>query len=225
MAIAYDTSGAGVQNGNTTAVTVSLTIASGATILLVGVSVNETTTDKISGATWNGNAMTRIANVIGAATGVQVAVYGILNPTSGTHNFVVSKVSSCSMDALGISYTGTRSDLLPTVASTNSLTASAAGSLAASVTTTVDNSWVVAMGCNNFADGMTVDAGHTIRVDDVSGSSRAMADSNGPVTPAGSNTVTFTRSGSGDWGMAVVAVEPGGGGATYTSSLMMMGMG
>lgn len=208
MAIAFDTSNSGVQNSNTTAVTVSMTLNANATLLLVGISINETTTDKISGVTWAGNNMTRIANVIGSATGVQVAIYGILNPTTGTNNFIASKVSSCSMDALGVSYTGTSTSALPTVFSTNSLTASAVGSLAASVNTTVDNSWIVAMGCNNFADGMTVDGAHVIRVDDAGGSSRAIADSNGPITPIRNDAVTFIRSGTGDWGMVMVAVEP-----------------
>lgn len=229
MAIAFDTSGAGVQNSNTTAVTVAMTLSASATLLLVGISVNETTTDKISGVTWSGNAMTRIANVIGSATGVQVAIYGILSPTTGLANFVASKVSSCSMDALGVSYTGTRTDLLPSIINTASLTASAAGSLAASVTPTTDNCWTVAMCCNNFADGMTVDGGHLIRVDDVGGSSRAMADSNGTVTNGVSNTTTFTRSGTGDWGLAVVVVEPPGGTPVVTRrqrhTLLTLGVG
>jgi hypothetical protein len=208
MAIAYDTSNSGVQNSNTTAVTVSMTLSASATLLLVGISVNETTTDRISGVTWAGNNMTRIANVIGAATGVQVAIYGILNPTTGTNNFVASKTVLCSMDALGVSYTGTSTSALPTIFSTNSLTASAIGSLASAVTPTVDNSWIVAMGCNNFADGMTVDGGRVIRVDDAGGSSRAMADSAGPVPTGLSNTTTFIRSGTGDWGMVAVVVEP-----------------
>ena len=220
MGIAYDTSGSGTQNSNTTAVTISLTVASGATLLLVGVAINEGA-DKLDTAVWNGSeTCTQIAEENGGAGGMYVSLLGVLNPTSGSHNLVISKTSSCSMDVVCATYTGTSTSALPSVFDTSTLTGSAAGSISAAVTPSGSTSWVAGIGGNNFADGMTVSGSYVIRVDDPAGSSRAWADSNGTVS--GLQTVTFSVAGTGDWCEAICVIEPGAGGGGNTTNFFYM---
>ena len=210
MSIAFDSASTGYQNGNSTPVTNSHTVAAGATLLLAAVYLDNPS-DLLDTVVWNDTeALSLIAVTHGGATGVYTYLYGLLNPTSGTHDLVASKESVCSMVLIGASYTGTRNDSLPTITEVASLTDSSAGSISKTITTIVEGSWVAGAGFNNFANGMSIDGDHTIRagVVAIDNYSRGWADSNAAIDPPGDDTMTWTKSGTGDWGIIVCVIEP-----------------
>lgn len=102
MAIAFDASSFG-YNGNpaVTSLTVSHTVASGASVLVVMASA-QGTSDLISGITYNSVAMTR--RVEADITGI-VAIYTLDAPDPGTHDIVLSLSSGTRVGLGGVSFT------------------------------------------------------------------------------------------------------------------------
>src|SRR5450759_1005997 len=79
--------------------------------------------DKVTGVTYNGISMTKLASTVTVPTANQViSGYYLANPASGAHNVVIS-LSSGYLAAASMSYTGVKQSGLPD--SINTATASA----------------------------------------------------------------------------------------------------
>lgn len=98
------------HNEATTSLTISHTVASGADMLLVAVSTHSNVGTRLpTGATWNGGAMTQLSQVFYSASGVYEATstfYYITNPTSGTHDVVISYTAALYGAAVVVDFTG-----------------------------------------------------------------------------------------------------------------------
>lgn len=201
MAIAYDNSVKG--SAAAASITVNITTTN-PTLGLAMVEIDGDGADACTGVTWAGSAMTRIATAVRG--GLRSYIYGILSPTTGAQNVIASAGASVTWKLYPHSYTGTDTTTLPSVTAT----AGASSGAVSAVLTAGTNNWVVGIGSNNFANNISMDAGHPFRQTNNASagtSSRGSFDTNGTVT--GSDTATFTPpAGTGDVLILDCAIAP-----------------
>lgn len=213
MAIAYDSSAQG------TATSTSLTFAhtcTGSNLLLwVFVLTSSTAGDKITGITYNGSAMTRVtgATSIDFVSGQSFYTYYIVAPSTGANNVVVSAGSSVEIYAVSQSYTGCSQTGVPD----GSNKTTSGGTI--SITTTADNCWLAGGGRNVSSGGLTASTGSTTR-QDITGIF-TVGDSNGPKTPAGSNSMAWTPDNA-NTKLIMVSFAPYVAPATNTGNFFLM---
>lgn len=190
--IAFNSSPNQASCGSGTSCTISYTVGSGTNrLLLATAGVNYTNpADEISGCTYNGIAMNKIVGVVVAERWVDG--FWLLNPASGSHNLVCSFTFSEPFSAIeAADYTGVAQSGQPDNSTTNSGVSTA---LTTSLTTVADNCWTFFFGAKDY-DGNTwlAGSGSTLRGYENTYSSFALFDSNGPVHPAGSKSMTITE--------------------------------
>lgn len=193
MAIAFNTASMDYTSGSVTSKTASHTCSSGSNrVLLVSVAGNNTTSDVITGATYNGVSMTLIAkHGHGGGNSRYTYLYGLLAPATGANNIVVSASSSTYIFICAADYTGVKQTGLPDAYQTGT----GSTNLSLSVSTTDDNCWGI-MISQGYPGPPTAVSGCTRRIYETSFSALALFDTNGPKTPAG--TLTCETTGHGD---------------------------
>jgi hypothetical protein len=166
-------------------------------ILFVGVSV-QSTTDDLTGITYNGVAMTRMgARVNGIAGSESQYLYMLVNPASGSNNVVFTCNATRTIRFNIVSYTGAHQSNQPSAGDTGGSGAST--SLALTSTQGEGSPWFVMFGRNdtgNYSAGTNT----TIRGNT---SAFAICDTNGTAT----RTATMT-SGSGKQSGIICAINP-----------------
>lgn len=162
--------------------------------------------DNVTGANYNGVAMTLVTKVIDA-TDRSIYMFRLVSPATGSNTVAITLGSGAWVHAYPITYSG--------VDTTTPITASAtkdeAGviSQSQSVVTTIDNSWVIGFFHTNATKTFTPDSGTTNRQAD-SSTTGAASDSNGPITPAGSSSLGYTYNTSAAFAECIVAaLAPG----------------
>jgi hypothetical protein len=205
-AIATDAVGQTSCTGTFSSCTLSFTVTGSNTLLIVGAVANSGTPN-ISGATYNGVAMT-------AGTKAQTFAYPfyLVGASTGTNNIIVSCSGNCSgaMRIVASSYTGVAQSGQPDAA-TQCTDASNAMSFTCALTTMANNSWIIVYASND--NGGTTSSGSgvfTLREANVGDSSWALFDTNAAVTPAGSKTVTVNSSTSVHIGISMISFSPAG---------------
>jgi len=177
MALAYVT-------GNTgTATSTSLTLSTdctGADILLVGFTLGSGT---VTSVTYNGVSMTLATS---NTSGISGYLYYLVAPSSGTNNVVITPSGSTTINAISACYSGAKQTGQPDA--TSNASDVLIDEVGQNVTTIADNCFVVAFGGVSLGSTLT-------RIS--SGTTRSMANKtilfdNGPKTPAGSVTSTYT---------------------------------
>jgi hypothetical protein len=197
MAIAVDATSSG--SASATSVTVAHTCTGSNRILFVGVWIQDSGTDKISGITYNGVSMTQIGKVINAQV-ESVYLYYLVAPASGTNNIVMSKTGTDLGYVLGVSYTGAKQSGQPDASITNDATQET--TTTTSVTTVTDNCWTLLM-MKSTGTGNSAGTGTTLRLDGPGNDSTGIYDSNAAITPAGSTSLIVT--GGNDFRATVMA--------------------
>lgn len=158
--------------------------------------------DKVTGATWNGNAMTLIGKTISATANSRYAyLFGIqgTNATTGTHNLVISASSSIVIGAMVESYNGSTS-----IETVNAATATTTTSVPLSITltsSTVGN-WLI-----TFVWGGANPTTGSLFNTQVSNNGFAVGDSNGATISVGSHSVTTGNSNNQFAGISVPLVS------------------
>ena len=205
MAIAFDSATVANDEGTTPSpFSFNHTCSSGSNrLLLVGVS--QFGGDTVTGITYNGVAMTQLVKTTAAWGGPTGYIYGLLNPASGTNAVAVSwtggnDFTRCSAG----SYTGVKQTGLPDATAHNENATAAQTSIAATITTVADNSWV---GVYSLAQNGTFSSltNGTIRQ---SSGPTMWGDSNGAVTPAGMDTLTSNFASSGQQCILLASFAP-----------------
>lgn len=195
MAIAYDTIvNASFGGSATTTKTWSHTCTGADRILFVNCL---TDANNVSGVTYGGVAMTRI---LGFATDYYNVIYALPNPASGANNVVVTCSVAQNIIPMSVSYTGAKNEL-PTITNTGS----GSSPLSVSVTTTADNSWIMGYVRRTTGGSITASTGTILRASDTTYSLYTI-DSNAPTTPAGSDSLNITYTGT--CYMGIVAFAP-----------------
>ena len=203
FAVAFDTSGEGLQAGSST-VTLSFTCTGSNRFLASERGVDNPI---IGSQTYYSVSMTAAVTdqlTQGAAT-LECLDY-LSNPASGANNLVLSKTLSsggASIDAA--SYTGVKQSSQPSAS--NSVSPANTGSpLSVSVTTVDDNSWIiVGFGISGAASSGT---NCTKRQQDLSYHGAGIADTNSAQTPTGSKTMTLTYSATLWQNCYAIAISP-----------------
>lgn len=177
-------------NGGTavaTSITFSHTVTGSFPILFVGIYVSSAS-DLVTGITYNAVAMTRIPSGFIAipSTAEAIYLYYLVGPTTGANN-VVATISggAQTLFANATSYTGARQATTQIDASDNG-TSSASTTVTKSITTTINDDWLVGVGRGN-AGSATAGANTTLRGANIA----QMCDSNG-VRAFGANSLTLT---------------------------------
>ncbi len=195
MSIAYDTVvNASFGGSATTTKTWSHTCSGSDRIIFV-----QTLTDgnNVSGVTYGGVAMTR---VYGQTTDFYSTIYALPNPATGANNVVVTCSVAQNIIPMSVSYTGAKNEV-PTISNTGS----GSSPLSVSVTTTADNSWLLGYVRKTTSGTITAGAGTTLRASDTT-YGLYTCDSGAPTTPAGSDSLNITYTGT--CYMGIVAFAP-----------------
>jgi hypothetical protein len=210
LTITFDAQSNG-QDFSVTSLTFSHTCTGLYRLLVVGVIAGAS--DIVTGVTYGGVAMTRIAvRNNGNSTSY---LYYLLNPPSGANNVVVTTSASASIFAQAASFTNVSQTGQPVASVTNATSASTA--CANTLTTTEDN-------CIHIAT-FAVDAfGVTSITNGTSLAGAYMAYSNPLlITPAGSHTMTGNSGGNNNWASTGAAFSPAspavGGGAALAQMI------
>lgn len=202
MAIAYDTSVSGGFTNSGTSLTWSHTCTGSNGVLLVTV-VGDTATDVVTGATYNGVAMTLIGHIQGGSGGSLTRytyLFGLIGPATGANTVAVSASSAIYMAGMSSSYTGVSAF---ETGVTNTAPAGSS-SLTLTATTGVANCWLVAGWKNNWGNA-SAGTGTTMRQ---SANDLCIGDSNAALT-AGSQSLIAQGAGfSSAWAGVMVAMEP-----------------
>lgn len=184
--IAFDSSaGTVVTTGTPASINWNHTVA-GLNRALVVFVYNDDATDKVTGVTYNGSSMTRIA-AQSVAGGETVYAYLLLNPSTGTHSVVVTASSgSNQLGGISLSYTGVNQSGEPDSYATDS-TGNAGSTFSVTSTIVADNSWLIGASRNDTSLG-SVGSGTVSR-----GNQNTMiaADSGGGLD-SGSNSLIWT---------------------------------
>ena len=169
--------------------------------LLVG--VNETA-NSISGVTYNGVSMTQIGTTFNYATiGRYISYWGLVAPASGSNTIAITGGANQNAGATSISgVLQTSVAAAATGYASNSTTSSPA---TVSVTTTVDNAYVVGFG---FAISYTTIGTGTTDILNVHDANARMVRSTSAITPTGASSVNINMNGSLLGGLIGVGINP-----------------
>lgn len=227
MAIALDsTSNSTVGTGTRTW---NHTVSGSDTLLIVTVYENDTV-DHQTTCTFNGVGMTEVPNSFGsnvALIGLRTCYY-LANPASGTHSIVWTNSGANGTLGFGISYTGVN-QVSPIDASVrNNVTGQTASPFTNSLTTVADNCWMLYVVENGNTSGPTASTNTTLRKASANWAANRSAfvgDSNGPITPAGSFSMTVTGSGGTNQHYTLFSIAPVPPVVTTVSNLSILNAG
>jgi hypothetical protein len=221
MAIARDlavTGGAVVA----TSITYSHTVTGSNTLLCVSYQAS-LTGDQVTGITYAGVAMSRVATAL--ANTRYTGLFQLAGASTGANNVIVSGSSSDYLEPNSGSYTGVSQSGQPEQTDTDNngaATVSSGASLNITVTTTTDQCWLI-MGAWSFQDNITAGA-NTSRFQAVNS---GIFDSNGPRS-TGSNSIAVTASGNTRISLIGGSFAPAGAAgasAVYIPQLMTLNVG
>lgn len=220
MAIALDaTSAPTTSGGGVTSLNRNHTCSGSDRILWVGAITVSSGAVAITGITYNSVAMTKVTSV-NPQGNWELSLWYLVNPATGTNTITATAASNVVnyIRLSSASYTGASQTGVPD--SSNSATG-VTTSRTVSTTTVADNCWVVGHGMTG-AGNIVPSTGLTTRseVDSGSGSS-VLGDSNGPKTPAGSYSMTFTTA-SDSTGLIVASFAPSVAASNNSNFLMLL---
>jgi len=153
----------------------------------------------------------------------RIEMWRLVNPTAGTKTIQVNLSGAIASTATAASYTGVHQTSPTEGANSAQATNVGAADATVNITTVADNDWVV--GAIATSDS-AITANQTSRNNVTgAGGSGANEDNNGPKTPAGAVTMSYTNVDAAmTWAIAGYAIRPiaasGLGGTVFTASLL-----
>ncbi len=206
MAIAFD---AATNGGNTsgTSLTYAHIVTGSNPILTVGV-VGGIGTDVVTGVTYNGVAMALVRKIVGGTGGSvrDIYLFNLTGAILGTHNVVVSASGVTFIASSAASYSGAAQSGQPNASAQGVIGSNV--SAAISVTSTVDNCWIVGFLKQDNVEAPVAGAGTTVRASGSLGG-YGSADSNGPIHPAGVATLNAgPQSAATAWSNLAMTIAP-----------------
>ena len=185
-AIALDSNSASLQSNAGTSLTYSHTVTGSNMFLAVCLSIQAART--ISSVTYSGVTMTKTPEspVTVSGDGYTNSLYYLFAPATGANNVVITPDASSEIYSRAASYSGVLSTSLD--ASGTSQTASG-NSLAVTLTTVADNSWLI--GCERSGGSGTITAGANTTFRGGTSHVGDIADTNAAQTPAGSYSLNM----------------------------------
>jgi hypothetical protein len=210
--IAYDANGAGLGSSSLGSFTFAFTVGGGTNRILFVCAGHVSTTEQITAITYNGVALTKIGY---AANGSGTALWYLIAPASGANNLVFTALGGSTVFVGASSYSGAKQSGQPDASVVDTTHAASAGgdqAFTTSVTTVADQDWIIAASTGPlYQTGAFSDC--TLLADQNSHSD--VLYHKGPVTPAGSNSITIDTAFSGGTGgptvLAAFSPVPSGG--------------
>jgi hypothetical protein len=164
----------------------------------------------VTGITYNGVALTEIGTDVDDATGNRhLAVWYLVGPATGAHNIVITLNTTGNVSAISASYTGASQTGQPD--STAAQPSTSTGDLITSTTTVANNSWTILMVGSLGGIASTGGTGTTVRFDEFNDLGLIYADSNGPISPAGSSALELTNASSQEYFGRIISISPSAG--------------
>lgn len=203
--IAFD-SGTNGHGANVASVTFSHSCSGSNRILFVGVYVLQAGgAPAVNSVTYGGANLTLMDRIVNGNHGSEL--WYLVAPATGANDVVVTMgVSTLRIWPVAVSFTGAHQGA-PEASNAASGTATAAS---VAVTTLTANSWVVDILANGHAAASpTIGVGQTPRAASLEGAvQRGLSSTEGPVSPAGPVTMSWTLSGSAPWVIVAAAFKP-----------------
>lgn len=197
MSIALDSASNGTYNPSTQISWLHTCAGSNRVLIVYVVSVSTT----VTGVTYDGVSMTEMTTTtVGSIRG---KLFYLKNPSTGSNTVLVDSTGGGTLQGCSSSYTG-----VDYTNGVNSASSGTGSSISASITTTVDNCWLVS-GC--FIGSVnTINAGTntTIRGSNTLSGSIAIGDTGADQTPPGSKSQAYTWSGSPQNTISLIALAP-----------------
>ena len=197
--IAFDSASTETANASTS-ITKAHTTSGSNRLLFCAIRLRDSSGDAVTGGTYNGTALTRLAT--NANTNHRNYLYYLIAPDTGTHDLVMSAGASVNFEIVVATYTGVSQTSFPDD-SANSLNNST-NTISDTVTTTIDNAWVVGFGTHPSAPPTVGEGGMTSR-GSIFGVN--LADS-GPVATAGVETHSYDGLSSSQMAIFMAAIAP-----------------
>ena len=221
MAIVFDAASSNsIINSSSTSITTAHTCTGSNLILFVSIATFDVATGTpVSGITYAGVAMTKIAEVTPQVDDVKTSLWYLIAPATGANNIVASFSAQTYIWTAAASYTGALQSGVPDASSSGVGTGT---SISGTVTTIADNCWTV-MDAYALEAGHTNGAGTTIRATSPTNGRVSIADSNAAKTPAGSVTLAVNCT-SGALGHVIASFAPALASATHRGFFGFMGM-
>jgi hypothetical protein len=146
------------------------------------------TTSVVTGVTFDGTAMTQVAQAQNGSSASYITFWVLHAPASGSQNVVESRSSSGLIRFAASCYSGVAQ--ADAVDASNSTQISGSGNQTISMTSTTNGDWFVETKQDNTSNPDSVVNG-TLRGGGVLGSDFGLSDSNGSVGAAGSHTIGY----------------------------------
>lgn len=216
--IAYDAVSNSGDEGSVSSYSWSHTVGAGSSRLLaIGTSHYGTTTNpSVNTITYNGDSATEIRedyyNTIYMYN--HTSVYYLIAPDSGSSYTVSVTLSGTAVDASGgaVSYQGAKQSGQPDA---NNGSNGSSSSASTSVTTVADNCWVFSV----VAAYVNLTCNNTSRWNLNGTYDHGGSDTNGPKTPAGSQTMSWGLASSSVWAISAASFAPASGTAALTGTV------
>ncbi len=207
MAIAFDSSVDGVNNGGSGTLTFAFNNVAG-DIVCVGIAGDTGSgADDITGVTYNAVSMTLAQKNVASSINRNLYLYYLLGPATGSHNVAITISGSHYLLAGAISLSGAKQSAQPDANNTG-LSAGPQTSLTTSVTTVADNCWTVLLeGAYDSNNPPGAGTGSTRRVFDAAFGTWGLF-TGGPKTPAGSTSMQTTRPNAQQIGHVMASFSP-----------------
>lgn len=202
--------------GNTNSLSWSHTVGVGSNrILIVGVSIMNSATQTVTGVTYAGTALTPVG-FQNNGTNCRVEIWRLVAPATGPNNIVVTLSASARFVAGAVSFSN--------VDQTNPIDAATfappgnSNAPSVIVTTVTDNSWVIDTLAAIQNITVTVGAGQSehwnINIGGGPNRINGAGSTEGPKTPAGAVTMSWSLSAAQPWSIGAVALKPATGGVS-----------
>lgn len=173
----------------------------GSNLILFAFIIGDVNNDNVTGATYNGVAMTLVAKEPpGNSNGRYAYLFYLLNPATGSHTLAATG-SPDPLVGYASSYTGALQSGQPDASGVNN--GSNVASIAKAITTVASNCWTVG-GIYSSATHASLQSGTTLRHQDAGQLNIILVDSNGAVSP-GSNSLGVNYSPNADNANIIVA--------------------
>jgi hypothetical protein len=209
VGIAFDAaSNSGYQTAQST-YSWNHTVTGSNTYLTVGIGMLSVAGSSVSSVTFNGVTMAFLGAKASVSGAVRAELWGLVAPTTGTHSISVTLTTSLDSAGGAVSYTGVNQVISTEALNSASATNVGAADATVSITTIANNDWVVDIAASDDTT-ITIGAGNTSR-SNVTGTlgSGAMGDTNGAITPAGAQAMSWTNVGAlATWSIVGVALRP-----------------
>jgi hypothetical protein len=188
-------------------------------ILVAGI-VGGFNSDNVTGVKYNGVSMTQQIKVAPFGNSTRyVYLYTLVNPSIGSSSIITSISGSDIQGCCSASYFGASAVNQPDNTTSNTNGGSSTNSLTTSITTNNPGCWVINFSwC--FGGQLSAGTGATGRVTTATNNIPGLFDSNGPVNPAGSYSMTINSTVSNSFESLEISILPAVAGGAFLYNFM-----